>query len=192
MKRIVIAALAAILIPGIALAQSPRPRPVFTGNPIEDIKNATGGGASQVRSNAAEAVGNALLKPLQDLATFIGDDIDEAIRLSTAIDGLKDGHGQQCLIGLRDFGNVVTFHLASDLEALRLQQMAINKLCTNVHCTQVFGDFTNFVQAASPIPLPVPSLHDICAKIPQVAVADPIPLPTSVPTAPATPAPAQP
>jgi len=189
MRRIAIAIVIAVLLPGIAAAQSQRN---LTGNPIQDIKNKIDERNNSGGGTAVAAV--PAFKPLQDLAAFIGDDIDEAIRLSTAIDGMKDGHGQQCLIGLRDLGAVikqhptpVSFRLASDLEALRLQQMAINKLCSNVHCTQVFGDVTNFIQSASPIPLPIPSLHDICAKIPQIAVADPIDVPASTSTPPAPP-----
>lgn len=138
----------------------------------------------------------ALIKPFQDLANFIGGDIDGAIALSTAIPSLQDGHGQQCLIALKVFGQVVkahpvplTFKVATDLEALRLAQMAANNLCGNPHCTQVFGDLATTVQTAAPVnvSIPIPSLHDLCAKVPMIAVVAPVPDPT--PATPATPAP---
>jgi hypothetical protein len=188
MRKLAVAILIAIFLPGLAYAQTPRARPALTGNPIDDIKNATGGGAaanSPVLGGSSSPL-DALLKPLRDLADFIGADIDGAIALSTQIDNLKDGHGQQCLLALKDFGNVIKAHpapltlkLATDLEALRLQQMAVNRLCNNVHCTQVFGDFTIAVTALSPVPLPVPSLHDLCGKVPQIAIVDPVAVPVA-------------
>jgi hypothetical protein len=38
----------------------------------------------------------------------------------------------------------------------------------------VFADFTAMAQAASPVPLAIPSLHDLCTKVPQIAVVPPI------------------
>ena len=80
-----------------------------------------------------------------------------------------------------------TFKVSTDLEALRLLMMASNNLCSNAHCTQVFGDLASGIAQLAPLnaSIPVPSLHDLCAKIPQVAVVPPV-------TAPAAPAAAKP
>src|ERR1700724_2569691 len=92
---------------------------------------------------------------------------------------------------MQSFGDIIhahpipiTFHVINDYESLRLLGIATNNLCSNVHCTQVFADFTAMAQAASPVPLAIPSLHDLCTKVPQIAVVDPVP----VPAAPAAPA----
>jgi hypothetical protein len=188
MRRFIIACLIAFL-PTAALAQTPKPRPfVPTGDAVKDIKNAIGGqhqgsdeGGGVSTSNAGAA--DLLNKPFQDLANFIGEDIDGAISLSIAIPSIQDGHGQQCFLALKVFGDVIkahpaplTFHIATDLEALRLKQIAFNNLCGNPHCTQVFADLATTVQVAAPVgfSVPIPSLHDICAKVPQIAVAAPV------------------
>jgi hypothetical protein len=185
-----------LLMPDHAVAQQKK-----IGGPIGTaLDRIQGGGQPQgsndglgtTTSSTGPGGGASLLdKPFQDLANFIGDDIDAAITLSTSIPALQDGNGQQCLMALKTFGQVIkahpaplTFKIASDLEAFRLKQMAVNKLCADVHCTQVFADITNTIQAASPIPLPVPSLHDLCSKVPQVAVAPPVASPSPAATTP--------
>lgn len=134
-----------------------------------------------------------LAKPFQDLANFIGDDANQAIALSTVIPDIQDGHGQQCWMAMAQFGEIIkahpvplTLHIINDYETLRLLGIATNNLCSNVHCTQVFADATAMAQAASPIPLAIPSLHDLCTKVPQIAVIAPVTLPPA--TVPATPA----
>ncbi len=175
-----------------------------TFDPIGQIKADL---AKQAAANATTSVNNiatVLAKPFQDIANFIGEDADGAVQLATAIPNLQDGHGQQCWIAMQSFGAIIkahpipiTFHVINDYESLRLLGIATNNLCSNVHCTQVFADFTAMAQAASPIPLAIPSLHDLCTKVPQIAVVPPIQVATTpaVPaeTAPAvTPAPAKP
>ncbi len=143
----------------------------------------------QAASNATTSVNNiatVLAKPFQDLANFIGDDADGAVALATAIPSLQDGHGQQCGIAMQSFGAIIkahpvpiTFHVINDYESLRLLAMATNNLCSNVHCTQFFSDFTAMAQAASPVPLAIPSLHDLCTKVPQIAVVAPVAVPAA-------------
>ena len=128
--------------------------------------------------------------------------------LATVIPNLQDGHGQQCWIAMQDFGAVIkahpvpiTFHVLQDYETLRLLGMATNNLCANTHCTQVFADLTSMATAASPMPLAIPSLHDLCTKVPQIAsipgitvtptpVATPTPIPSPTPIVIPTPDPA--
>ena len=180
--------LCALAVPAYAQVRLVKP----TGNLPADIRAAT----TATAVSSANAVETFLAKPFKDLADFIGADSDAAIALSTAIPELQDGHGQQCWLATRQFGDVVKAHpipltlkAQTDLQALRLLMMAANNLCSNVHCTQVFGDLANGIQQLAPLnaSIPIPSLHDLCSKVPQIAVIAPI----SVPAPAVTPAPAQ-
>lgn len=174
----------------------------LTGNIGNDLGITSPSGRS---STALDNIATVLAKPFQDIATFIGEDADGAVALSTAIPNLQDGHGQQCWIAMQSFGAIIkahpipiTFHVINDYESLRLLGIATNNLCSNVHCTQVFADFSAMAQAASPMPLPIPSLHDLCVKVPQIAVVAPISVPAPIVQAPTdatlapAPAPAKP
>lgn len=210
MTRALALALAAALVAVPAMAQSPKPKPFHpTGDLVNDVKTQLGGqpqgsnegGGISSNNSGAQAL---LAKPFQDLANFIGDDAASAISLSTQIPTLQDGHGQQCWIALRDFTAVIkahpipiSFHAMTDLEGLRLLQISANNLCSNVHCTQVFADLASSIQTAAPVnfSVPIPSLHDICSKIPQIPVVAPllpVPADPSVPVAPASTTPAKP
>jgi len=194
MRRITLVILCLALASGLASwpahAQTTKPaKPLIElngpCNPLGDTRpqcqqGGAGGGAA---ASAADNVLAALAKPFQDLATFIGEDADGAIALSTAIPALQDGHGQQCWMATKQFADVIKAHpvpltlkVSTDLEALRLLMMASNNLCSNVHCTQVFGDLATGIAQLAPLnaSMPIPSLHDLCAKIPQVAVVPPV------------------
>src|SRR5262249_1149087 len=69
MKRLAFALFIAILLPGIAFAQTPRPRPPLTGNVVDDIKNATGGGNAGPSTSGGDrgSIDSILMKPFQDL-----------------------------------------------------------------------------------------------------------------------------
>lgn len=176
--------LAALAFPDTARAQVKLVKP--TGNIVNDIAAATGKTAVSTGTSALDNAAAALAKPFQDIANFIGDDATGAISLATVIPDLQDGHGQQCWMAMKQFGDVIkahpvpiTFHVIQDFETLRLLGMATNNLCSNVHCTQVFADATAMAQSASPIMLAIPSLHDLCTKVPQIAVVPPIAAPTA-------------
>jgi hypothetical protein len=172
----------------------PKLRPL-TGN----LQNDFGSVATDKSAAALDNIATVLAKPFKDIADFIGSDADGAVTLATVIPNIQDGHGQQCWIEMQSFGAIIkahpvpiTFHVVQDYETLRLLGIATNRLCTNVHCTQVFADFTAMAMAASPVPLPIPSLHDLCTKVPQIAVVDPIKVaapvvPTSTDTSPVKP-----
>ncbi len=149
----------------------------LTGNPQKDFARAF----EKKETSIDNTIATVLAKPFKDIADFIGEDADGAVALATAIPNLQDGHGQQCWIAMQSFGEIIkahpipiTFHVINDYESLRLLGMATNNLCSNVHCTQVFADFTAMSQAASPVPLAIPSLHDLCTKVPQIAVVAPV------------------
>lgn len=192
MTRWLMVALCAALVASPATAKTKKAvdvsaqkrQPIITGKPIEDFENAikgnsgggTGGAAATGLQKVLADAFNNLAAPLRDLMTMIGTDDNNAIVLSTLIPTLQDGHGQQCWIGMRSFAAVakvhplpVTFQALTDFEAIRLQAMAANDLCGNPHCTQVFADASNMAAAVSPIPIVVPSLNQVCAKVPQVA-----------------------
>lgn len=207
--KILIAALVLSFLAGPDLAKAQIKLKPLTGNIGNDLGITSPSGRS---SNALDSIATVLAKPFQDIANFIGEDADGAVALATAIPNLQDGHGQQCWIAMQSFGAIIkahpipiTFHVINDYESLRLLGIATNNLCSNVHCTQVFADFSAMATAASPMPLAIPSLHDLCTKVPQIAVVPPItltdttkgvttPAPAPAPeTSPATaPAPAKP
>jgi hypothetical protein len=166
----------------------------------QDLQNAIAGGTADKPAAALDSIATVLARPFQDIANFIGADADGAVTLSTAVPNIQDGHGQQCWIAMQSFGAIIkehpvpiTFHVINDYESLRLLGIATNNLCSNVHCTQVFADFTAMAQAASPMPLAIPSLHDLCTKVPQIAVVAPVSVPAPAPVAApaATPSPAK-
>ena len=186
-RLLIVAFLPCVALAVPASAQAPLPRPRLTGNIVNDIAAAT----AKPTLNSVETV---LAKPFQDIANFIGSDADGAVALSTAIPNIQDGHGQQCWIAMQSFGAIIkahpipiTFHVINDYESLRLLGIATNNLCSNVHCTQVFADFTAMAQAASPMPLAIPSLHDLCTKVPQIAVVPPVAITAVSPTPAAAP-----
>lgn len=176
-KAIIVAfALSFLLIPGSAQAQFKTPQQIAA-----DVKRVINPGSASSATSTLDDIATTLAKPFQDIANFIGDDATGAISLATVIPALQDGHGQQCWMAMKQFGDVIkahpvpiTFHVIQDYETLRLLGMATNNLCSNVHCTQVFADATAMAQAASPMPLAIPSLHDLCTKVPQIAVVAPV------------------
>lgn len=168
----------------------------LTGNIGNDLGITTAKPGSLAVTATLDSIAATLAKPFQDIATFIGSDATMAIALATAVPELQDGHGQQCWMAMKSFGDIIqahpvplTFHVINDYETLRLLGMATNNLCSNVHCTQVFADATAMAQAASPMPLAIPSLHDLCTKVPQIAVVAPLPVPTPSPIPSPTPTP---
>jgi hypothetical protein len=215
MKRAALA-IAILLLPSLALAQSrtptPRSRPALTGNPVEDIKNAVngGGGAGTLAAPNENAALKVLLKPFQDIANFVGSDNLEAAKLSVSIPELQDGNGLACLNAMATAAKVfkahplpLTLHVMTDIEAFRLNVAAVNRLCDTAACTVIFADGVNVAQAASPVAIAgLPSLSQLCAKVAHIQMATPAQVDmdqlkaeiaatapaTSTPAAPATPA----
>lgn len=193
MKRVIVAALALVALAAPdAMAQSRPKLPALPAVPCIGDTNLPPG----CKQSATEAAGNALVsalaKPFNDIADLINADTGDAVQLATQIPTLQDGNGQACWIQLQSFAAVIKAHpipltlkLASDIEALRLATMAVNQMCANTHCTQVFADLTNTIQSAAPAPLPIPSLNSLCSKVPQIPV-----VPPTQTAATATPAPA--
>lgn len=126
-------------------------------------------------------------------SSLINSDFAAALALSTAVPGLQDYNGAECWQQLQTVGAVLKAHpvpatlqVATDFEALRLAQGAVNKLCQSSACGMVFSDAAAIGTAASG--LPIPSLTALCAKIPTVSLGTAPPVITA-PAIPASPAP---
>jgi hypothetical protein len=184
-----------VLLVGTPALAQPQPRKGPIGRVIEDIKARTDpqGATADGDTNSGvlrKRLLQALAKPFQDISDLIGDDVSGAIALSTAIPNIQDGHGQQCWIALRDFTDVSKAHplpltgqIATDLQAIRLQAIAANQLCSNIHCTQMFTDYSAMAQAVASAAVgaigtlgakALPSLSDACSKIPQISLVKPL------------------
>lgn len=197
MKTYLIAVIAVLALGSQAFAQGkPKLPQLPLAPPCIGDTNLPPGCKPSAAEQAGKQLANILAKPFLDIADLITTDTGDAIKLSTEIPALQDGNGQACWRSLQQFADVVkahpiplTFHVATDIEALRLLSMATNNVCKNTACTQVFTELANGVQQLAPInaSFPVPSLTALCAKVPQVAVVAPTPDSTPAPAAPKTP-----
>ena len=103
-------------------------------------------------------------------------DIDGAVALSTSIPGLQDPVGNACWSSLAGVQALIKAHplpltlkAASDFEALRLATIALNQMCANPNCGQMWQDVQNTAASIAGLPIPV-SLAAICSKVPIVPV----------------------
>lgn len=161
---------------------------------------------------ALSTIMDAIAKPFKDLADFVSSDAGGAATLATQVPNLQDVNGRACWIKMQDAGAIfqahpvpVTLKAMTDFEALRLLQMTANNLCAYTPCTVVFSDGANLATAvASAVggaltSNAVPSLTQLCARIPQISpmlpaavtaiAAAPPPSPTPMPTPSPTPTP---
>ena len=125
----------------------------------------------------------ALGNPLNLLGSWADQDVQAAIAASTAFPSLQDNVGQACWTQISTLAALVkahplpaTFHLATDIEYARLDQAALNEICRNPSCAQVWSDMANNAQALSVLPLPF-SFTSLCAKVPVVGLGLPAPTP---------------
>lgn len=140
-------------------------------------------GSSQSDATALLAsVMSAVSKPFKDLADFIASDPTGAATLATQIPNLQDTNGKACWTKMQNAGAVfqahpvpLTLKVMTDFESLRLLQMTANDLCSYTPCTVVFSDGANLATAvASAVggaltSNAVPSLTQLCARIPQLS-----------------------
>lgn len=144
-------------------------------------KNAIGAATSSA-TDPLEGIMSAISKPFKDLADFIAGDATGAAALSVQIPALQDTNGQACWLKMQAAGAVfqahpvpVTLKVMTDFEALRLLQMTANNLCSYTPCTVVFSDGANLAVAAASAAggaltsNAVPSLTQLCARIPQIS-----------------------
>ena len=144
---------------GIKAGKFPDPLNLANGGPL-----APGG-----------AISNDVAKFLESLA-----DVDTATTLSTQIPALQDNVGKACWT---QFGPIqalikahplpITFKLASDIEAARLLAIALNQICANPNCGQMWVDAGNAASAITGqagLALPM-SLTSVCAHVPVIATS---------------------
>lgn len=131
--------------------------------PLKQIKIGIGGGPLTKLANSPA---------VSFFSKWSSEDINAAIELSTSIKDLPDDVGKACWQTFAAMGNIIrqhpipaTLNLATDIEAIRLFNMAIKKVCLKPECSQVWNDIQNQVAALMPISVPI-SLASICAKIP--------------------------
>src|SRR5262249_19087443 len=142
----------------------PHPRPVLTGDPVHDIEAA----AQRTREKVAGDL-TAVAKQVEELL-----DTADAIKLATAVPGLQDTVGAACWKSFDALSQLraqhplpLTLKVAADIEAARLTAMALNQICTNPNCGQMWTDAQNAAAALSIVPMPF-SLTGLCAKVPAI------------------------
>ena len=145
-------------------------------------------GCEAAKTAALNNLKSVVTQPMQDLANFISKGLGDAATLAVAIPDLQDGNGPACWLMLQHAGEVlqahplpVTLNGALDLEAVRLLHMTAAKVCSYSPCTQVFNEATNVVSAAAPLKTPIPSMTQLCAQIPPIAVVAPFVTPVALP-----------
>jgi hypothetical protein len=186
--------LALALMAGIghADAQAPRqPRqaPQLTGDPIKDIQAANDRLRTKVTTD--------LTSVAKQIETLL--DTAEAINLATAVPGLQDTVGAACWKSFDQLSQLFKLHplpltlkVATDIEAARLAAMALNQVCTNPNCGQMWTDAENTAAALAIVPMPF-SITSLCSKIPAIgtlnaAATTPVqPAPGALGDAPAAP-----
>lgn len=164
MKRVIVA-LSICLISSSAFAQLKKPQ--ITGDVVKDSQANFGlSGGAQIANTLANS------PVVKFFSKWTADDIAAAITLSGSITDLPDDVGKACWTTFGSMGEIIkqhpipaTLNLATDIEAIRLFNMAIKRVCQKPECSQVWNDIQNQVAALAPIPAPI-SLASICSKIP--------------------------
>ena len=111
------------------------------------------------------------LSPINGLAQWSADDIAAAQALATSVSGLPDPVGAACWSSFGGLVNLLKSHplpltlkVATDFEALRLTAIALNQICANPNCGQMWTDLQNAQASLSIAPLPF-SMQSICSKV---------------------------
>lgn len=143
-------------------------KPAITGNLPADIATDINGSPIAVIAGSSSSISSFLT----NLA-----DISGAVTLSTQIQGLQDPVGNACWLQLAPVQALIAVHpvpltlkVASDIEAARLLAIAMNQVCANPNCGQMFVDATNAAAAIAGAPLPF-SLQSLCSKVPVIGTS---------------------
>lgn len=106
-----------------------------------------------------------------NLLANLAPDIDAAIALSTSIPVLQDPVGNACWQSFNGLAQVIKAHpipltlkIATDMEAARLVHLALNQICANPNCGQMWLDLQNAQTALAIAPLPF-TFSSLCAKV---------------------------
>lgn len=115
--------------------------------------------------------------PLNAIGAWADADVSAAVAASTQFPELQDQVGKACWGQISTLAKLVkahplpaTLHLATDIEYARLDQGALNLICRNPNCAQVWNDMSNVVQSLSVSPLPL-SFASLCSKVPVVGLS---------------------
>ena len=109
--------------------------------------------------------------PINGLAQWSADDIAAAQALATSVPGLQDPVGAACWTSFGGLVNLLKAHplpltlkVATDFEALRLTAIALNQICANPNCGQMWTDLQNAQASLSIVPLPF-SMQSLCSRV---------------------------
>jgi hypothetical protein len=177
MRKVIAALLLApLLVLGVNLAGAQTKKPAATTTtaapPVCDPLNLIPGCKPSNGALFSASVNTDISNFLIGLADIAG-----AQTLSTQIPGLQDPVGNACWSQLGPVQALIKLHplpvtlkVASDIEALRLAAIAMNQVCANPNCGQMFVDATNAAAAISGAPIPV-SVSSLCAKVPVIGTS---------------------
>lgn len=147
--------IALTIMPTLALAQQGENVPLPKSNPFK-------------LGPLANLANSPLIKYFQ---SWTANDIKAAQDLAMSIPDLQDPIGAACWKTFANMGAIIqqhplpaTLNIATDIQALRLFNMAVKKVCMQPECSQLWNDLNNQIAAFAPIPAPL-SLASACAKI---------------------------
>ncbi len=163
----------ALMAPGLTRAQNYERagatavrgvRAPLTGNIINDVGTAIKGAEAKAQSD--------LTSVFQQLESML--DTGDAVALATQIPGVQDTVGAACWKSFANLSAVLAAHpvpltlkLAVDIEAMRLATIALNQVCTNPNCGQMWTDASNVATALAVGGIPI-SFASICSKVPAI------------------------
>lgn len=141
----------------------------------------------------AVSASGAATGPLANIINFFAGQFDSALALAVQFPELQDGNGAACWKRASTLGAIIKVHpliltgnAPVDLEAQRLFFAGLNAMCADPHCTQVFTDLGNGVQALG-ANISIPNFTSFCTRFPTITMVTPDASLIPVPTAPVTP-----
>jgi len=148
-------------------------------------------------AGALPSPGQVVSTIFKDLIDYFTNGIDQALTMSTAVPSIQDGNGHDCAVAgqtlmsvLQVHPQIISGHIAADVEGLRITVVALQQICASHACQQVFSEADNAI-ATLGVGITIPGFEALCAKLPNVAIVAPqsTPLPTPLPTPTSSPSP---
>jgi hypothetical protein len=161
-------------------AELPKLKPIIC-DPAGLLPGCTPQGSSAPTGKSNGTLNDLLSADMQKLATFISQGFADAEALSVAVPTIQDGNGNTCWKTIGAAATVLQQHPLTDhitegpfdLEYVRIIGLLANQVCTNAACTQVFNEASNMASAIAPLPVALPSITSLCAKVPTIALVAP-------------------
>lgn len=129
----------------------------------------------------AVSASGAATGPLANIVNFFAGQFDSALALAVQFPELQDGNGAACWKRASTLGAIIKVHpliltgnAPVDLEAQRLFFAGLNGMCADPHCTQVFTDLGNGVQALG-ANISIPNFTSFCTRFPTITMVAPDP-----------------